>query len=116
MKLAFISLFSILFVAGAILKPISFNTLSATTIGLLVVTSVLDRIGMWFARKSRVGMETERVGTVESVTFLNNPWAKNWVSFRFYMYIVLTCQIFAMASLTLWLGELIRHIFAWSPS
>lgn len=116
MKIVFISLFPVLFAVGAVLEPLSYDTLSAVTIGLLVVTAVLDRIGMWLARKNRFGVEMEEFGTVESVTFLNNPWAKNWPHFRRFMHIVLVCQILAMAALTLWLGEVVRRMYIGNPS
>ncbi len=110
MKIAFILIFPLTFIVGLVFRPLPYDSLSVLTIGLLVTSAVSDRLGMWYAKRNRIGSQAEQFGTVESVTYFNSPWARNWSRFRWFVCLITVTQILGILSGTLWCGELVRHI------
>lgn len=110
MKIAFIAFFIFLFTAGFLVQPIPLNLLACVTILFLIISTVLDRILIRFANHNRIGIQTEELGMVESVSFHRNALSANWVTLQKLCRTALVFQIIGSVGACLWCGEYLHQL------
>ena len=101
----------VLFVVGAIWKPLSDYTLCAIIVAFGVAEIVLDKTIMHRVERDRVTIQHEHVGPVEIISFFRSPWTKNWDALQTLVDVSILVSILFMGLLALTCGEILHDIW-----